>query len=75
MSRKLSLPATTGQQGNGLPIPAPGEGGVRGLPKDSFVLQVDASDRPATIGPDTITRNGLAYQLSTTIFACWIEHP
>ncbi|TLM72634.1 hypothetical protein [Pseudarthrobacter sp. NamB4] len=43
--------------------------------KDSFVLQVDASDLPATLGPDNITRNALAYQLSTTILACWIEHP
>jgi hypothetical protein len=43
--------------------------------KDSFVLQVDATDLPATLGPDSITRNALAYQLSTTILACWIEHP
>ncbi|WP_104046122.1 hypothetical protein [Arthrobacter sp. ZGTC412] len=43
--------------------------------KDSFVLQVDAADLPATIGPDSVTRNALAYQLSTTILACWIEHP
>lgn len=43
--------------------------------KDSFVLQVDASDLPATIGPDAVTPNALAYQLSTTILACWVEHP
>ncbi len=43
--------------------------------KDSFVLQVDASDLPDTVGPENITRNALAYQLSTTILACWIEHP
>jgi outer membrane murein-binding lipoprotein Lpp len=43
--------------------------------KDSFVLQVDATDLPATLGPEGITRNALAYQLSTTILACWIEHP
>jgi hypothetical protein len=42
--------------------------------KDSFVLQVDASDLPDTLGPDAITRNALAYQLSTTILACWVEH-
>lgn len=42
--------------------------------KDSFVLQVDASDLPETLGPDAITRNALAYQLSTTILACWVEH-
>lgn len=43
--------------------------------KDAFVLHVDATDLPATLGPENITRNALAYQLSTTILACWIEHP
>ncbi|MET3952674.1 hypothetical protein [Arthrobacter sp. UYEF36] len=43
--------------------------------KDSFILHVDASDLPATLGPNNITRNALAYQLSTTILACWVEHP
>lgn len=42
--------------------------------KDNFVLQVDASGLPETLGPDVITRNALAYQLSTTILACWVEH-
>lgn len=42
--------------------------------KDSFVLQVDASGLPDTVGPDAVTRNALAYQLSTTILACWVEH-
>ncbi len=43
--------------------------------KDSSVLRVDATDLPATIGPNAITRNALAYQLSTTILACWVAHP
>lgn len=43
--------------------------------KDSFILHVDATDLPATLGPENITRNALSYQLSTTILACWIEHP
>ena len=43
--------------------------------KDSFVLHVDASDLPDTLGPESISRNALAYQLSTTILACWVEHP
>jgi hypothetical protein len=42
--------------------------------KDSFVLKVDASNLPATLGLESITRNALAYQLSTTILACWVEH-
>ena len=43
--------------------------------KDNFVLHVNASGLPPILGPDSITRNALAYQLSTTILACWIEHP
>lgn len=42
--------------------------------KDSFVLHVDATNLPGTLGPESITRNALAYQLSTTILACWVEH-
>ena len=42
--------------------------------KDNFVLHVDASDLPEAMGPDGISRNALAYQLSTTILACWVEH-
>lgn len=43
--------------------------------QDNFVLHVDATGLPATLGPHSITRNTLAYQLSTTILACWVEHP
>jgi hypothetical protein len=43
--------------------------------KDSMILHVDASELPPTLGPESITRNALAYQLSTTILACWVEHP
>lgn len=42
--------------------------------KDSFILTVDATELPESNGPDAITRNALAYQLSTTILACWVEH-
>jgi hypothetical protein len=49
-------------------------GGSAVFQKDSFILQVDATDLPATLGPDNINPNALAYQLSTTILACWVEH-
>lgn len=42
--------------------------------KDNFVLTVDASALPPAVGPDAVTRNALAYQLATTILACWVEH-
>lgn len=47
----------------------------RPAPEDVAHTQVDATDLPATLGPESITRNALAYQLSTTILACWIKHP
>lgn len=43
--------------------------------KDSMILHVDASDLPADLGPEKITPTAFAYQLSTTILACWTEHP
>lgn len=43
--------------------------------KDSMILHVDASGLPEKLGPNSITRTEFAYQLSTTILACWIEHP
>lgn len=43
--------------------------------KDRMILQVNASDLPNDLGPEKITKNAFAYQLSTTILGCWIEHP
>ncbi|QHK18628.1 hypothetical protein GU243_01255 [Pseudarthrobacter psychrotolerans] len=43
--------------------------------KDNMILHVDASDLSETLGPDSISRTAFAYQLSTTILACWKEHP
>ena len=50
-------------------------GGSAVFQKDNFVLHVDATGLPPVLGPESISRNALAYQLSTTILACWIEHP
>ena len=43
--------------------------------KDNMILHVDASDLPAAVGPNGVTPAAFAYQLSTTILACWVEHP
>lgn len=43
--------------------------------KDNMILLVDASDLPAAVGPNGVTPSAFAYQLSTTILACWVEHP
>lgn len=41
--------------------------------KDNMTLNVDASDLPGTVGPHSVTRTALAYQVATTILACWTE--
>ena len=41
--------------------------------KDSFVLTVDASALPATVGPQQVSRGAFAYQIATTVLACWSE--
>lgn len=43
--------------------------------KDNMILHVDAADLPAAVGPNGVTPAAFAYQLSTTILACWVEHP
>ncbi|MFP3581562.1 hypothetical protein SB659_18535 [Arthrobacter sp. SIMBA_036] len=41
--------------------------------KDSFVLTVDASSLPAVVGPQQIANGAFAYQVATTVLACWSE--
>lgn len=43
--------------------------------KDSMTLYVDATDLPAAFGPNSVAPTAFAYQISTTILACWVEHP
>ncbi|MHC6231826.1 hypothetical protein ACX5I6_20030 [Arthrobacter sp. MMS24-T111] len=41
--------------------------------KDNFVLTVDAAALPETVGPNHVTRAAFAYQVATTVLACWSE--
>ena len=41
--------------------------------KDNFVLTVDAAALPSTLGPHQVTRAAFAYQVATTVLACWSE--
>lgn len=45
--------------------------GVVVFVKDNMTLEVDASALPAELGPHSITRNALGYQLATDVLACW----
>ncbi|MEO8282280.1 MAG: hypothetical protein ABI568_02560 [Pseudarthrobacter sp.] len=41
--------------------------------KDSFVLTVNAAALPETLGPHQVSRAAFAYQVATTVLACWSE--
>lgn len=41
--------------------------------KDNFVLTVDAAALPDALGPNQVTRAAFAYQVATTVLACWSE--
>ena len=41
--------------------------------KDSFVLTVDATALPATLGPHSVSRSAFAYEVATAVLACWSE--
>ncbi|MET3719125.1 MULTISPECIES: hypothetical protein [unclassified Arthrobacter] len=41
--------------------------------KDNFVLTVDATALPASLGPHGVTPSAFAYEVATTILACWSE--
>lgn len=41
--------------------------------KDNFVLTVDAAALPETVGPNHVSRDAFAYQVATTVLACWSE--
>lgn len=42
--------------------------------KDNMTLHVDATAFPATVGPNKVTAGSFAYELATTILACWTAH-
>jgi len=48
-------------------------GGAVVFVKDSFVLRVDATALPAAVGPHQVSRSAFAYQVATTVLACWSE--
>lgn len=45
--------------------------GVVLFAKDNKVLEVDARRLPDKLGPDGVSKNDFAYQLSTNVLGCW----
>ncbi|MET3812125.1 hypothetical protein [Arthrobacter sp. UYEF3] len=41
--------------------------------KDNFVLTVDATALPVTLGPHGVTPSALAYEVATAVLACWSD--
>ncbi|ALE05724.1 hypothetical protein AL755_10015 [Arthrobacter sp. ERGS1:01] len=42
--------------------------------KDNMTLHVDATTMTPTVGKNKVSRADFAYQMATTILACWSEH-
>ena len=42
--------------------------------KDNSILYVNAANLAAAVGPERVAPTDFAYQISTTILACWTEH-
>lgn len=57
----------------GFPAAQTADGSVLFL-KDTSTLHVNGTGLPAAVGPQDVTRTDLAYQVATTILACWKEH-
>lgn len=57
----------------GFPAAQTADGSVVFL-KDGSTLHVDATGLPAAVGPQNVKRTDFAYQVATTILACWKEH-
>lgn len=70
---KLQAAPIQGLANLGFPAAQTADGSVLFL-KDSSTLHVDASGLPAAVGPQDVTRTDFAYQVATTILACWKEH-
>lgn len=72
LQRKVQAAPIKGLANLGFPA-AQADGSVLFL-KDSSTLHVDATGLPAAVGPQNVQRTDFAYQVATTILACWKEH-
>ena len=70
---KLQAAPIKGLANLGFPAAQTADGSVVFL-KDSSTLHVDATGLAARVGPQNVARTDLAYQVATTILACWKEH-
>ncbi|MBG0739838.1 hypothetical protein IV500_10620 [Paeniglutamicibacter antarcticus] len=57
----------------GLPAYKTADGNVV-FTKDNMTLQVDASALTETVGPHSVSRTELSFEIATAILGCWREH-
>jgi hypothetical protein len=70
---KLEAAPIKGLANLGFPAAQTTEGSVIFL-KDANTLYVDATGLPDAVGPQKVAPTDFAYQVATTILACWKEH-
>jgi hypothetical protein len=70
---KLEAAPIKGLANLGFPAAQTPDGAVMFL-KDSSTLYVNATGLPAAVGPQKVAPTDFAYQVATTILACWKEH-
>ncbi|MDQ0620026.1 hypothetical protein [Arthrobacter globiformis] len=70
---KLNAEPIKGLANLGFPAAQTADGSVVFL-KDNSTLHVNATGLPAAVGPQKVSRTDFAYQVATTILACWKEH-
>lgn len=73
LAESLDATPIEGLSNLGLPGWQSGVGSVV-FAKDNMVLHVDATKMSATVGAHRVPRADFAYQMATTILACWTEH-
>lgn len=73
LADSLNAQAIKGLPNLGLPGYQTTEGAVV-FAKDNMVLHVDATKMATSLGQNHISRSDFAYQIATTILACWSEH-
>ncbi|WP_395398529.1 hypothetical protein ACHMXB_11915 [Arthrobacter sp. UC242_113] len=70
---KLEAAPIKGLANLGFPAAQTPDGSVVFL-KDSSTLHVNATGLPPAVGPQKVAPTDFAYQVATTILACWKEH-
>ena len=73
LAASLNARPIVGLSNLGLPGYQSGDGDVV-FAKDNMTLHVDATTMKTTVGAKHVPRADFAYQMATTILACWTEH-